>query len=215
MSKRLLVSVLIVLALVSLVGLDVFFSSLSPFKGQLSRALDRLINGSPQDKAVDIADAIQFFDDTCMVGTVYKKPPYSVDHLFLEHGLVQGDDSFFRRPHRPLTAYTLERNQGRGFECFVQFVSFEDIETVMEPAFERFTQNRLRRPMMDNPRAFQFSADGAADENQPTPKATIKSFATTDDIQYFVIFRPSSYSLNHILQLILLPISELGGDENP
>ncbi len=68
--------------------------------------------------------------------------------------------------------------------------------------------------MEDNPNAFRFEQPALPENiqsNRPeTPDpATIRSFADADDIMYFVILRPDSYSLKHVLQLVVLPLSEV------
>lgn len=215
MFKRIIIiSIAALCALAATVFVDEVFPSYSPFQGKLGRMADRIINGGPQRMAVDMEDAVQLFDDTCMLGTVFKVPPYLVDDHFRDAGLAKDDMGAFRHPERPLHAYAFPRNEGKGHECLVHFVSSEDVDGVMRPIFDRFTGERLRRPMEDNPNAFQF----ALPENVGGPTViadspVIRSFATTDDVQYFVIFRPDSYSLQHVLQLIILPISELDAVE--
>ena len=209
MLKRVLLALIAGLAFFALVVfLDEVFEPYSPFKGELSRSVDHLINGSPQSAAVDMADALRLFDDTCMVGSVFKVPPFSVDDLFAGVGLNKDGSGNFHHPDRPLNAYAFDRNEGKGFECFVHFISFEDVDAVMRPTFDEFTQTRLRSPMRDNPDAFQFGTEDQDDPEIHRDPPTIRSFASRDDIMYFVIFRPSSYTVKHILQLIVLPISE-------
>lgn len=217
MLKRILViGAVAIFAPLLVVLLDAVLGPHSPFGGRLEVKLSHLIMGGPQSKAVDVSVALELFDDTCMIGTVFKQPPYTVDDQFLTAGLQEDDDGSFFLPTRPLRALAFNRPEGAGFECLIHFVSFEDVDEVIRPAFASFTDTRLKTPMIDNPDAFQFtnpSLPEGVQSNRPTKPdpAIIRSFADSDDIQYFVILRPDSYSLNHIIQLIVLPIAEIEG----
>ncbi|MEP5761324.1 MAG: hypothetical protein ABJ327_18805 [Litoreibacter sp.] len=219
MVKRLLLSALgVVGALLSGVIADDLLGSRSPLGGNISRDLSRIVTGSPQDFAVDVDVALQIFDDTCMTATVFKTAPYTANDLFLEAGLEETVERNFVQPGRPLNAHAFNRPEGEGFECFVTFVSFENIVEYIKPAFETFTATRLNRPMEDNPDAFKFAypeqpEDIQSDRPEAPDPAVIKSFADTDDIFYFVILRTDSYSLNHVLQLVVLPLSEIEADQ--
>lgn len=215
MLKRIFtIIVVLVIGPLMVVFLDSFLGTRSPLGGQIDIKLSHMITGGPQRFAVDVELALELFDDTCVAGTVFKQSPYSINDLFLAVGLEEDQDNNFTLPTRPLTAYAFNRPEGSGFECFVRFVSFEDIEDVIRPAFATFTETRLSEPMMDNPNAFQFTypplPEGVQSNrpSEPDP-AMIRSFADTDDIQYFVVLRPDSFALNHILQLVVLPIAEI------
>ena len=216
MLKRILkiVAVLIGLPIVVIVA-DAVLGPKSPFGGTLEIKLSHLIMGGPQSKAVDFDDALALFDDTCMVATVFKVPPYSVDEQFTAAGLVDEGSGRFVLPSRPLSATAFQRPDDAGLECFISFTSFEDIETVIRPGFEAFTMTRLDRPMTDDPDAFQFAypplPEGVQSDRPAEPDpAIIRSFADSDGMRYFVILRPDAYSLTHILQLIVLPETAVG-----
>ena len=217
MLKRVLViGAVAIFAPLAVVLLDALLGPHSPFGGRLEVKLSHLIMGGPQSKAVDVSVALDLFDGTCMTGTVYKLPPYQMEGHFLAAGLQEDDDGSFFLAARPLRAFAFDRPEGAGFECLVRFVSFEDVEEIIRPAFDAFTATRLSKPMLDNPSAFRFTnppLPDAAQSDRPTKPdpAIIRSFADADDIQYFVILRPDSYSLNHMLQLIVLPIAEIEG----
>ena len=217
MLKRVLaIAAVAIFVPLAVVLLDAALGPRSPFGGNLEVKLSHLIMGGPQSKAVDVTFALDLFDDTCMTGTVFKLPPYAVGGHFLAAGLHEDDDGSFSLPTRPLRAFAFDRPEGAGFECSVRFVSFEDVDEIIRPAFDAFTATRLTKPMIDNPKAFRFTnppvPEGVQSDRPAKPDpAIIRSFADADDIQYFVILRPDSYSLNHIIQLIVLPIAEIEG----
>lgn len=215
MLKHLLKILAIVIGIpFSVVFLDSVLGHKLPLGGRLALKVNHLIMGGPQSKAIDFDDALTLFDETCMAATVFKLPPYLVDESFLSAGLTEDNQGEFVPSSGPLAAYAFERPEGEGFECFISFVSFEDVERIMKPGFDEFATTRLSKPMSNDPDAFIFEypplPEGVQSGRPVAPDpAIIRSFADADGIHYFIILRPDSYSLTHILQLVILPEAEL------
>lgn len=152
---------------------------------------------------VDMAAALQTFDDTCMNQTIYKLKPEGVTKAFIDAGMTTTTATGQSNPDDPIAGYTISRSDDGGYECIIRFTSVEDIEKVMVPTFLKFTNARMRRAMTQAQDAFVFNASA---DNSASP--VIRHFADSD-LAYYVIFRPNNDTLSHQLQLISIPIAFL------
>lgn len=152
---------------------------------------------------VDMADALQTFDDTCMKQTIYKAKPEGITKAFIAAGMTSTNATGQSNPENPISGYTVSKPDDGGYECIIRFTSVEDIKKVMVPTFIAFTKTRMGRAMTQAQDAFVFNA---STNNSASP--VIRHFADSD-LAYYVIFRPDNDTLSHQLQLISIPIAFL------
>lgn len=177
--------------LMLLVGVDLYSDDIGYFRSGASVA---------HDLHVEIATAIQVFDDSCMKQTVYKVKPENIGVAFIAAGLTEVANERYANPNFPIAGSTLYRAEDEGYECRISFTSFQDIDEALVPEFTRFTDTRFSRPLSVANNGFAEDA-----ESNNTAKPLVRSF-TDGDLDYYIIFKPNNYSLNHELRLVTVPV---------